>query len=94
MRRAGEAMWQVIDTGENIHDDKAIHRGIADALDALDTGALPQLASERALRPTEIIFATHESSRRRARVDLPLAPGRCAMLSMLESGDLTATFAS
>jgi len=94
IRRAGQVAWEIVDTGENIHDDKAIYRGIADILACLDTGGVPQLASERALRATEIIFATHESSRRRARVDLPLPPGRCAMLSMLASGELKAEFAS
>lgn len=88
IRRDAQPEWAVIDTGESIHDDKAIHRGIADFLDALGTGRVPQLAAERALRATEIIFATHESSRRRGRVDLPLPPGPCAMLEMVASGAL------
>jgi predicted dehydrogenase len=89
MRTAGRADWEIIDTGENIHDDKAIYRGIADILDSLGTNRVPQLSSTNALRPTEIIFATHESARRRGRVDLPLPPGPCAMLRMLEEGELT-----
>ncbi len=92
IRRHGQTAWEVVDTGENIHDDKAIYRGIADVLACLDTGAVPQLASERALRATEIIFATHESARRRARVDLPLPAGPCAMLTMLAAGELHAEF--
>jgi len=92
IRRHGQAEWEVVDTGESIHDDKAIYRGIADVLACLAAGTVPQLASERALRGTEIIFATHESARRRGRVDLPLAAGPCAMLSMLASGDLHAEF--
>ena len=88
IRRAGQAAWECIDTGETIHDDAAIYRGIADFLDSVGTGRVPQLAAERALRATEIIFATHESSRRRARVDLPLPPSRCAMLDMVASGEL------
>ena len=43
---------------------------------------------ERALRATEVMFATHESSRRRGRVDLPLPAGPCAMLAMVASGEL------
>jgi len=93
LRRHGQADWEAVDTGENIHDDQAIGRGIADILHCLETGAVPELASERALRATEIIFATHESARRRGRVDLPLAPGPCAMLSMLAAGELKAEFA-
>lgn len=90
IRRAGQREWETIDTGEGIHDDEAIYRGIADLLAALEGNALPQLASERALRPTEIIFATHESARRRARIDLPLPPCRCAMLELLDAGELVA----
>ena len=90
IRRHSQADWEVVDTGENIHDDKGINRGIADILACLESGAVPQLASERALRATEIIYATTESSRRRARVDLPLPPGPDAMLAMLASGELHA----
>jgi predicted dehydrogenase len=93
IRRNGQTDWKVVDTGESIHNDKAIYRGIADILRCLDAGTVPQLASERALRATEIIFATHESARRRGRVDLPLPAGPCAMLSMLASGELKAEFA-
>jgi predicted dehydrogenase len=92
LRRHGQAQWEVVDTGESIHDDQAIHRGIADVLACLEAGTVPQLASERALRTTEIIFATHESARRRGRVDLPLPSGPCAMLSMLAAGELHADF--
>ncbi len=88
IRRAGQAEWEVVDSGENIHEFKAIGRGIADTLHCLENGGVPQLDSSRALRSTEVIFATHESSRRRGRVDLPLPAGRCAMLSMIESGEL------
>jgi predicted dehydrogenase len=88
VRRAGQADWEVVDTGETIHDDQAISRGIADILACLDAGTMPQLASDRALRATEIIFATHESARRRGRVDLPLPSGPCAMLSMVAAGQL------
>ena len=38
------------------------------------------------LRATELIFATYESSRRRGRVDLPLAVEDSPFLSMVESG--------
>jgi predicted dehydrogenase len=93
-RSYGQAAWETVDTGENIHDDRAIYRGIADVLACLDTGAVPQLASARALRATEIIFATYESSRRRGRVDLPLRPGKNAMLEMIESGELKVKFPS
>ncbi len=88
VRRAGQADWEVVDTGEHIHDDKAISRGIAEMIACLEAGGVSLLDSSRALRATEVIFATHESSRRRGRVDLPLPAGRCAMLSMVEAGEI------
>ena len=88
IRRAGQAEWEVVDTGENIHDFQAVGRGIADILRCLETGGVPLLDSSRALRATEVIFATHESSRRRARIDLPLPAGPCALLTMVASGEL------
>jgi predicted dehydrogenase len=88
VRRAGQAEWEGVDTGESIHDDQAIHRGVAELLQCLEHGGVPLLDSSRALRATEVIFAAHESSRRRARVDLPLPAGRCALLEMVASGEL------
>jgi len=88
--RVGSDKWQTVETGENIHDDKAIYRAIDHSLQCLESGEVSQFDSERALRATEIIFATHESSRRRARVDLPLPAGRCALLTMIEEGELPA----
>ncbi len=88
LHQFAEPGWQVFDTGESIHDDAAIYRGIDDLLECLDTGATPLLSSQNALRATEIIFAAYESSRRRARVDLPLEPGPSALLAMVESGEL------
>ena len=88
IRRAGQAEWEILDTGENIHDDKAINRAIVEMLDCLEYGGVPQMDSSRALRATEVMFATHESSRRRGRVDLPLPAGPCALLAMVASGEL------
>jgi len=80
--------WEVFNTGESIHDDAAIYRGIDNLLECLETGATPLLSSKNAIRATEIIFAAYESSRRRGRVDLPLEPGPSALLAMVESGDM------
>lgn len=80
--------WREVDTGESIHDDAAIYRGIQNLLDCLESGQKPLLSSENALRATEIIFAAYESSRRRGRVDLPLGPAPSALLQMVESGVL------
>jgi len=80
--------WQVIDTGEGIHDNAAGERSMASLVECLESGEKHLMSSENALRPTEIIFAAYESSKRRARVDLPLPAGKCAMLEMVESGEL------
>lgn len=46
--------------------------GVADLVDALRTGRAPALSAEHGLRGAELLFATHESSRSRRRVPLPL----------------------
>ena len=69
----GMSGWQVVPVSEGLHPQEAVKRGVLDLIDALKTGREPELSGRRALRTTEVIFATYESSRRRGRVDLPLA---------------------
>jgi predicted dehydrogenase len=57
-------------------------------LDCLESGEEPELSVQKALRAAEIIFAIYESSRSRARIDLPLQSADSALLSMLEAGEL------
>jgi predicted dehydrogenase len=88
IRRDGSD-WESIDTGrETLHGPGYIDRAIADAIDALRTGREPELSARRALNATEIIFAAYESSRRRARVDLPLEIDDHPLVAMVESGQL------
>jgi UDP-N-acetylglucosamine 3-dehydrogenase len=56
---------------------------VLDLVDALKTGREPELSGRRALRTTEVIFATYESSRRRARIDLPLQIDDSPLIDML-----------
>ena len=70
----GQTEWQPVpdvamDANELV---TVVPRGVLDAIDALKSGREPELSGQRALRATELIFATYESSRRRGRVDLPL----------------------
>jgi hypothetical protein len=44
------------------------------------------MSARRALRATELIFATYESSRRRGRVELPLTIEDSPLLAMIEAG--------
>jgi predicted dehydrogenase len=88
VRRDG-GQWETIDTGdENLHGPGYHERGVADAIDALLTGREPELSAPRALNATEIIFAIYESSKRRARIDLPLTIQDNPLTSMVEAGDL------
>ena len=57
-------------------------------VDCLESGKEPEQRAERALRVAEVIFAIYESSRRRARIDLPLGPKDSAFLSMLKNGEI------
>ncbi len=78
--------WQTIDQPDDLHKWDAIGRGIADLVDALDTGREPLLSAKYALQSTEVIFAAYASSRRRGRVDLPLTVDDNAFLAMLDGG--------
>jgi predicted dehydrogenase len=62
---------------------EVVARGVLDLVDALKTGREPELSAARALRATELIFATYESSRRRGRVDLPLTIEDSPLLARL-----------
>ncbi|MGN6813762.1 MAG: Gfo/Idh/MocA family protein [Thermomicrobiales bacterium] len=68
----GQSGWTALDTPADSPALAVVARGVLDLVDALKTGREPELAGRRALRATELSFATYESSRRRGRVDLPL----------------------
>jgi predicted dehydrogenase len=82
----GQSAWQAVDvdlgSGSDLHEP--IVQGVLDLIDALMAGREPELAGARALRATELIFATYESSRRRGRVDLPLEIEDSPLLAMLQ----------
>jgi predicted dehydrogenase len=80
--------WREIDVGGGIHGRDHDIAAIVDLVAALKTGREPELSAQRALHAAELTFATYESSRRRARVDLPLEIEDSPLLSMLESGVL------
>jgi len=61
---------------------------ILESIDCVLTGKESILSSRKALQATELIFATYESSRRRARVELPLDIDDSPLISMLESGEI------
>lgn len=85
-RGRGDAGWRTVETADGLHGAEAIDRAVADLVNCLGTGVLPELSSFRAIQCTEVIFATYESSRRRGRVDLPLESDDSALLTMLHEG--------
>jgi UDP-N-acetylglucosamine 3-dehydrogenase len=63
-------------------------RATLDLIDAVQSGREPELSGRKALQATELIFASYESSRRRARIALPLSVDDSALLAMLEAGEI------
>jgi UDP-N-acetylglucosamine 3-dehydrogenase len=80
----GQTAWEPVEVHEGIHAQEHFQRAIIDLVDALRTGREPETSGARALRTSELIFATYESSRRRGRVDLPLDIEDSPLLSLLE----------
>ena len=87
----GQSDWERIDVGEGLHgsslgDQVAI--GVHDLVESLKYGREPELSGHRVIKATELIFATYESSRRRARVDLPLTIEDSPMHAMVAAGEM------
>ena len=77
----------------DLNSSKGLHivadvLAVSDVVECLKSGREPALSSRTALQSSELIFATYESSRRRAQVLLPLDVDDSAFLSMLEDGTL------
>jgi UDP-N-acetylglucosamine 3-dehydrogenase len=68
----GQTGWEAIDLPDEGSALALVPRGIHDLIDALRTGREPELAARRALRATELSFASYESARQGERIDLPL----------------------
>ena len=75
VRATGDADWRIPEVFPSDHPGPAgsVGAATADLLGCLETGAEPELSFKKALRATELIFATYESSRLGRRVELPLA---------------------
>lgn len=85
----GDTDWQPVELSEGIHSYSAIDRAAADLIRALDEpGYVPLLTVDNAIKSTEIIFATFESSRRRGRVDFPLNVDDSALLALYAAGEI------
>ena len=68
---------------------EAVAASIGDVLACLESGREPETSSHKAIRSTELIFATYESARRRERVDLPLQTEDNPLHALLADGQIT-----
>jgi len=85
----GDAAWRVPDiVGDRPGPGGPVAAATADLLRCLQEGGEPELAAPKALRATEMIFATYESARRRARVDLPLGTLDSPLVDLFERGEI------
>ena len=85
MMRKGSTDWEAPDLAGVVPAGGDTTLSILDAIDCMETGRTPTLGSENAMRATELMFATYESSRRRGKVTLPLEIEDSPLLSMLSS---------
>lgn len=89
VRGKGDSDWRTIEVQEpTLHSQESFCKAIENLIDCLESGEEPVLSGRKALQTTEVIFATYESSRRRARVDLPLDVEGSPLAEMFESGDI------
>ncbi|MCZ7649227.1 MAG: Gfo/Idh/MocA family oxidoreductase [Planctomycetota bacterium] len=89
IRRFGQGGWEYLDCGgEHCHGPGYIERAIGDFVACLRDGRPCELESGAAMRATEIIFGAYESSRRRARIELPPKLTDNPLVAMVEAGDL------
>ena len=85
-RRDGEE-WAEVEVADEF--DGRVDKAIDDIIVAINKEQKSALRAENALKTTELLFAGHESSRRRARINLPMKGIYDHPLeSMVESGEI------
>lgn len=86
MLRSAGAGWEapVLDGLPHGHVAEC-EAAMRDVIGSLMTGREPQLSSRKAVRATELIFATYESARRGERVSLPLQAENASLEIMLQA---------
>lgn len=89
VRGIGDGLWRIPDvSGDRPTAPGGVMGAVsADLIRFLDEGGPAlELGLDRAMRATEMIFATYESARRRGRVDLPLDIEDSPLVQLVESG--------
>ena len=87
MLRGSGSGWEAPDLEGVVPPGGDTTLSVLDAIECLNTGREPRLSSRKALQATELIFATYESARRRARVTLPLDIEDSPLLDMIAQRD-------
>ena len=78
--------WKAADYDDVVPEGGEMTLPILDLIDGVTTGREPELSGRKALQAAELIFATYESSRRRAKITLPLDVDDSALLAMIKKG--------
>lgn len=82
------AEWEQPELSGLSHERDATTLSVLDLVHCIKTGREPELSGRKALQATELIFATYESSRRRAKIHLPLTTDDSALLTMVANGEI------
>lgn len=82
------AEWEQPDLSGLAPERDATTLSVLDLVHCIKTGREPELSGRKALQATELIFATYESSRRRAKIHLPLTTEDSALLTMVANGEI------
>lgn len=82
------AEWEQPDISGLTPERDATTLSVLDLVHCIKTGREPELSGRKALQATELIFATYESSRRRAKIHLPLTTDDSALLTMVANGEI------
>ncbi len=85
--RAGSDGWETPDLSDIPKGDDTV-LSVLDLVDSVKTGREPELSGRKAIQGAELIFATYESSRRRAKIILPLTVDDSALLTMVANGEI------
>ncbi len=86
--REDSTRWEEPDlTGLGAERDATL-LSVLDLVHGVKTGREPELSGSKAIQATELIFATYQSSRQRAKINLPLTVDDSALLTMVANGEL------
>ncbi len=86
--REGSNQWEQPELSGLAPERDATVLSVLDLIHGIKTGREPELSGRKAIQATELIFATYQSSRQRAKINLPLTVDDSALLTMLANRDI------